>query len=442
MSRSMGAASWRPHVEVTSRTGLADEPVRLRLVGLPPGQTVTVRARMRGLPGSRWESHATFQADDQGVVDLATQPPLAGTYAAAGPMGLFWSMALLPGEAADDPPPGGTEEPLPPTRITIAAECDGQQIAATTIERLRLRPGVTRTLVRDRGLVGTLFQPPGPGASAGVILIGGSEGGLHEADAALLAAHGYAVLALAYFGMAGISPNLVSIPLEYCETAIDWLQGHAGVRDDRLGVIGGSRGGELALLLGATFPAVTAVVSYVGSGVITQAIPGDALLDNLRSRLPSWTYRGRPLPFLPSQVTPDLEAQVQAGVPVELRLAFLAGVADSAAVEAATIPVERINGPVLLISAGDDRLWPSARLTEIALERLQRHHHPYPYHHRHYERAGHGIIQPPYGPTTLREWPGYGVVFAAGGTARDDAVARADAWAQTLAFLAQHLRPE
>ncbi len=87
---------------------------------------------------------------------------------------------------------------------------------------------------------------------------------MHEPDAVLLASHGYAVLALASFSMDGVPTEPVDIPLKYLAAAIDWLRAQAGVRGDRLGVIGGSPGGELALLLGAAFPAVTAVVSYAG----------------------------------------------------------------------------------------------------------------------------------------------------------------------------------
>lgn len=127
--------------------------------------------------------------------------------------------------------------------------------------------------IKERlSLVGTLFQPDDGGPYPGILLLGGSEGGLHEDDAALLAAHGYAVLALAYFGMAGVPPLLIGIPLEYGEAAIAWLREQEGVRGDWLGAMGGSRGGELALLLGVTFPAITPVVSQCGSGVLTEGI--------------------------------------------------------------------------------------------------------------------------------------------------------------------------
>ena len=83
--------------------------------------------------------------------------------------------------------------------------------------------------------------------------------------AAHLAARGYAALALAYFGTEHLPPTLAEIPLEYFETALAWLARQPEVDPDRLGVAGVLRGGELALLLGATFPALRAVVADVPS---------------------------------------------------------------------------------------------------------------------------------------------------------------------------------
>jgi alpha-beta hydrolase superfamily lysophospholipase len=49
-----------------------------------------------------------------------------------------------------------------------------------------------------------------------------------------------------------------------------------------------------------------------------------------------------------------------------------------AAVGNATIPAERIKGPVLLLSAGKDTVWPSLRLSRDIMSRLGDHHHPFP----------------------------------------------------------------
>src|SRR5947199_123091 len=75
-------------------------------------------------------------------------------------------------------------------------------------------------------------------------------------------------MALAYFNYEGLPQDLIEIPLEYFETAIGWLQRRPDLDGDRIAVSGTSRGGELVLLLGATFPAVKAVIAYVPSGIV------------------------------------------------------------------------------------------------------------------------------------------------------------------------------
>jgi dienelactone hydrolase len=104
----------------------------------------------------------------------------------------------------------------------------------------------------------------------------GSEGGFRWAGtvAPLLACHGYAALALAYFdyqGMEGLPTSLMEIPLEYFERAIAWMGKQPQVNRDKLAVVGISKGGELALLLGSTFPEIKSVVAYVPSGVVWQS---------------------------------------------------------------------------------------------------------------------------------------------------------------------------
>jgi dienelactone hydrolase len=107
-------------------------------------------------------------------------------------------------------------------------------------------------------------------------------------------------------------------------------------------------------------------------------------------------------------------------------------------VPAATIPVERIRGAVLLISTEDDQGYGVA-FHDVAAQRLAAHDHPYAWRHVVYERAGHNIAKPPYAPTTRSLSPGPGVTFRAGGTPADDAHARAAAWRETMRFLAEEL---
>src|SRR5438128_9172826 len=70
---------------------MVDEVVNVRITGLTAGSVVTIRGRAHWF-GKAWQGVATFQADDQGAVDLGKQAPLKGTYSGVDAMGLFWSM--------------------------------------------------------------------------------------------------------------------------------------------------------------------------------------------------------------------------------------------------------------------------------------------------------------------------------------------------------------
>jgi dienelactone hydrolase len=413
-----------PVLTVEPPSALLDEPVAIRLTGLVPGEGVALMATMTDHVDRRWQSAATFTADDAGVVDVPTQAPIVSSYDGAEPMGLFWSMTLeTPGGV---PVPLLTTEPLVVVLTAVVAE---QVVAEARLERRLLAPGVTDETVHDDGLVGRFFRPAGTGPFPAVLTLGGSGGGLGGAwqQAALLATRGYAALALAYFNYEHLPPYLHAIPLEYFATALHWLQRRPEVRADRLAVRGYSRGGELALLLGATFPALTAVVGYVPSGVVHGSIGvvGE----------PSWTFQGEPVPYL---FPPDAAArheQVTAQEPVALTPWYLGNLEHREAVAQAAIPVERINGPVLLLSGEDDQMWPSPVLAGIAAERLAQHGHPYPVRHCRYAGAGHAIILPNLTMPTGGQHPVRGVRVTFGGTAAANARAATEAWGETLQCL-------
>lgn len=91
----------------------------------------------------------------------------------------------------------------------------------------------------------------------------------------------------------------------------------------------------------------------------------------------------------------------------------------------ATIAVERINGPVMLVTGGDDRLAPRFDLAEIARRRLAGHR--FAVEHLTYAEAGH-TIAPPWRPTTADGFihPVSATKTAFGGTIEGRAAANAD----------------
>lgn len=312
-------------------------------------------------------------------------------------------------------------------------------IARARQKKNRVNVIVDKVSPKEAGLSAVFVRPDGAMPKAGVIVIGGAEGGLHEPDAAALAYHGFAALALAYFGAPGVPPILKEIPLEYFFKAIDFLHAQ-GV--ERVGLAGGSRGGEASLLVASHDSRVAAVVSVVGSGVVTAGIDySQGTLDRILSAEPvSWTLNGEPLPQLPYNVPADLADKVKARATVRLGDYFAPLPTDPAELERISIPVERSSAAILLIAGAEDRSWDSPAYHAVAAKRLEAANYPHTWGNFVFPGAGHMLAGPPRGAITSSTGPGPGITFDFGGDPAITTVARAETWQRTVAFFKEHLR--
>jgi acetyl esterase/lipase len=401
------------------------EPASVRVSNLAPAEVVTIRARLWG-----YRSHAVFAADAAGVVDTATASPSEGTYEGVEPEGLVWSMALESAEMAAN------------FDVTYSVERAGTTVAEATLVRRPLDEDLVRTSVSEDGLVGTLYVPATPGPHPAILVLGGSEGGLDSVSfsAAYYGSFGYATLGLAYFGVPGLPSSLTDIPLEYFDRALAWLAARPEIDADRLAVAGGSRGGELALMVGADHPELLAIIAEVPSGVRW----GSAGVADRAA----WTRDGTILPYMHGgeDGLPDIEWLPGGTRAYRYTPIFRMQMATTAAetIAAATIPIERAGGAVLLLAGADDGLWPSCELAEIAMERLRSSGHAAEHADalHCFEDAGHSIGSPgwPTGEAYVvmhpvsREW------IVLGGTPRGTAHAERASWLLVRDFLEAHLR--
>jgi dienelactone hydrolase len=429
-----------------------DEEVRICVRGLHPHQQVILRAATEDDDGRRWCSHAQFRADESGTVDATEQESRSGTYHGVFPMGLFWSMHL------DNPHANGqtlfAKTGLLPNRVALEVEFHGQVFASAELERNFLALGTELCDLnigdnltsnggsRESGRVGCLFIPPGHGPHPVVLVFSGSGGGFDLDKAATLSRHGFAALALAYFGIPPLPAWLHRIPLDYFEAALAWLASHPELDLERIAALGVSRGAELALLLGTNFPQIRSVVAFAPSSVAWAAGGRDKSSGEV---IPSWTWRGEPIPFAPLPLRSFmLRSAVPVAVarrPVMFRNLFRAGLRNRGAIARAAIPVEQIGGPIMLVSGGDDHVWPATEMCEAILARLTDHCFPHTVEYRNYPHAGH-MLRYPYLPTTSRQSRNRhlrNARFSFGGTAPADAEANADSWPRAIAFLRAHL---
>ena len=411
-------------IQVKPDKALVDEVVSISVTGLASKQSATVKATMTDNHGTVWQSSAEFLAEQRGKLELSKQAPVQGSYTGVDPMGLFWSMKQSSQPHENRPP--AAHKFLAPVVVNLELEISGKTVSTARLTRLYVGPGVIASDVRDSGLLAKLYEPGKGGPHPGLIVLGGSEGGIMsaEAAAALLASQGYAALAVAYFGLEGLPRRLVGVPIEYLKKAIDWMSGRSTVDRRRLAVLGWSKGGELSLILASHFPELKAAVAYVPSHVIWQGIGGAAS---------SWTYRGEPLPYVPFKSMPSSR---DATGPVSYMPFYLASLDNREAVASATIAVEKINGPVLVISGRDDQLWPSSVMAEMVISRLKQNRHPYKFTHLAYDQAGHAIGTT-YSPTTDSTGNSR---MNFGGQPAGNARAQADSWPRVLEFLKSSLK--
>lgn len=407
------------------------EPVDVRITGLPASANVSLEARYVG-----WGAQATFQADANGNLDVATANATSGSYTGVDREGLVWSMAASTSDS---------DSGQDPYALRVYASVDGSMVASATLTRTIQTSDVTCTKVGDQGLVGYYCAKQGAPKVGGIVTFGGSEGGLGtgQALAEYYASLGYPSLGLAYFGTSGLPMTLTSVPLEYFQTAITWLEARPEVAPGKLAVVGGSRGGELALLLGATFPTVTAVVAVLPSGV---SWGGSTFTGTTES--PSWTYQGNPIAFVPYSGGQETKVTEPDGVVAYSDTAVFQqdlAAATSDQIAQASFKVENTNGPIMMIAAQDDQVWPSCDLAMIAMNRLTASGHAAAHGDTLdcYPNAGHNVT--PFSlnvPTTtgmhssVKE---YGQYLALGGDPEGIAHAARDADDKTRAFLAANL---
>ncbi len=397
-------------LEVTPNRALLDETVAIRASGLPPKERVAIQAKLVDGAEHRWSAEAEFLADPQGVVDVSHQAPIKGSYNEVSAMGLIWSMKPEEKHVAQYVSPRDAAGQIIEFQLILA----GKPVASAQLEQRSLAEGVQRIKINGQ-LHGELFLPSGSGPHPGVLVVGGSEGGLQTQKAAWLASHGFAALALAYFHYEDLPNELAGIPLEYFGEALAWMRKRPEILPDRIAVMGTSRGGELALQLGSIYPQIAAVVAYVPANVRYAACCGGG------TRVPyAWTLHGRALAYY----TPRSRS-----------------FPNPAATMEAAIQVEHTHGPVLLISGEDDGVWASSLMAKAVVDRLKDSHFPYPVQHLDYAHAGHRAGRPEIVPMWhgMLQQPGSGREMDPGGTPRGDAESTLDAIPKVLDFLRSSL---
>ena len=438
----------RASVSVRPLYGLRDDAVSIIVTGVSAGDRVTIQSRLVDDAGVEWRAEGSFYADIDGVVDVARNASIDGTYLGIDQWGLFWSM--LPTARCDLPKylqrieqdrsiglmP--VFEDLKPIDYQILAFVGGKQIASAQYRMLQIAPNVSFEEVHEEhGVRGIYFQPAGPGPHPGALIVPGSSGGIEFRAGALLASRGIATFSMALFNYSDLPPSFNHIPLERFSRGLRFLRRRLG--HGRIGIRGSSKGSEGVILASIHFrDEVKALVPWVPGFMATNGRAPD-----MTANVPLYTIDDQPIPYaLPSYPSYiDGRARFNARDPLQLTPIFMTSWVNPADLSRYTYQVEKINCPVLCVSGSCDEMWASAIGAGRICQRLRAYSHPHEVMHQMNEGAGHGFFLPNEVESlnTFIYHPVAKIWMSMGGAPSLNAKAARESWTIFTGFLHRHL---
>lgn len=183
-------------------------------------------------------------------------------------------------------------------------------------------------------------------------------------------AQGFAVLAVGYFKTDNTPSTLDRISLDAIADTIRNIASRTPQIDtSRIVLMGASKGGELVLNLASRYSFVKGVIALSTSHASFPALTWSA-------NTSSWSHQGREVPYVPAPfevIWPALKG--------DLFGAFTLMLQNKEAVKQAEIEVEKINGPILILSANRDEQWPATDMSYQLEQRLKSKNFSYSVQH-------------------------------------------------------------
>ena len=170
-------------------------------------------------------------------------------------------------------------------------------------------------------------------------------------------------------------------PLERIEKAINWLKAHG---DQKIGIVGASTTGTLALTAASYFKDITLTI-----GLTPSEINWQVFMQSKKDGRKEWpiegeslfSYKGEPLPYMPfCYKHPDywhvIEKETKrTGDMINSRKLFDASETAHPITEEEMIKIEKIQKTLLLIGAEDDVLCVTAKYIRRMKQRMKEHPH-------------------------------------------------------------------
>jgi dienelactone hydrolase len=237
-----------------------------------------------------------------------------------------------------------------------------------------------RQMVSTNGLKAVFYTPAkGTGPWQPVVMLSGSQGGMIGGKRInRLIASGYCVITPEYLGK---GEELISVPLEFFDNTLDWLQNNPCVTQGGVAVVGGSKGGELALVLASRKKEIKAMVGLVPSSHVFKGIA------KRPHRKSSWSYEGKDIPYLPYSNWKATYAFFSKGTFLNT---YQSAWDKRDKYPKSRIPCEQSHAAILLLSGKNDTMWPSSLMCNEIINQLNECAYPFPLEHVAYD-CGHEV---------------------------------------------------
>ncbi|WFR57035.1 acyl-CoA thioesterase/bile acid-CoA:amino acid N-acyltransferase family protein [Anaerocolumna sp. AGMB13025] len=340
------------------------------------------------------DSYACYEADSFGEINLAKAAPVKGTYSGIDSMGLFAGLKDARGSFNKRKERDFTKEFIE-CKFTVTYK---NQTLNKTIIRSFLSSEI-ECIHLNQLFRGVYFYHKKVICYHKVVLLGGSEGVINPIlpIAACLANKGFNVLALQYFDPdqnLSIEPLvfprvLETIPVDYVESAIDWLKG-TDLRN-KVYLLGVSKGAELALLTASLNRSVSKVIAISPSAYVNQGL---SLTHS------SWSYQNKPLPYIHYiPLIPIIDwiknvilqwMNIEGGYFMTYEISRMLSFHK----ELKRIKVENIQGDVCLIAGKRDSMWNSVYALKLIKKIMDTKNKEHIFWGLVYEECGHEFYTP------------------------------------------------
>ena len=280
--------------------------------------------------------------------------------------------------------------------------------------------------LEDDGFIGKLYIPNEDNFKGKVLIVFSGSDGIFELSQKLAGKFveaGLTTMALAYWNMPGLPEGMEDIPLEYLGKVFDSL---TELGYEKIGLWGVSMGAEYALLAASYLPQkFSCVIACSPIHFATQGITKNK--NNATNS--AYSFQGKSLIF--NKYKKSMSKWTAAKYILkrgEYSVRFMYDDISENPIEGSIIPVENINGPILMFAGEMDSMWPATLAGDKIIERLNAKNFGFKRELYKYEHGSHYMV-----PMSLKS----DKLFKAERKYPEESQRiKADIWEKTLNFIA------